>query len=183
LFEKLIDITSAAISTGRPVDDMRRDTLPIVAKMYRDSLPYSSRAALIRSARLMAVEFRALQTAPGKTCLQYAMTSDTAASNAAVKYFSREIGLEELEAMADAIETNDSARVVPRIEDVQPQLAEAVRIVEAKGGNDAAILAQLSEPDVDPVAACRAITAYFDALASLSPDQAEMALRATFGAK
>lgn len=71
--------------------------------------------------------------------------------------------------------------MVPRIEDVQPQLAEAVRIVEAKGGNDAAILAP--DPDVDPAAACRAITAYFDALASLSPEQAEMALRATFGAR
>ena len=79
--------------------------------------------------------------------------------------------------------SSDRERAAPRIEDVQPQLAEAVRIVEAKAGNDAAILAQLADPDVDPAAACRAITAYFDALASLSPEHAELALRATFGAR
>jgi hypothetical protein len=183
LYEQLVDITYTALRTGRTLDDVRGDTLPIMTKLYVDSLPYSNREALIRSARMLATEYRALQTAPGRTCIDYAMRSDVATANATARYFSREIQREEQEAMADAIETSDTHRPIPRLEDVQPLLTEAIRIAQDKVGKDAALLGQLSDPTIDPAAACRAVAVYFDALTSLPPTDSERVLRALFATR
>ena len=183
LFEKLVDIEYAALRTGRSIDDVRGDTLPLIVKLYGESLPYSNREALVRSARLMASEFGELQSAPGRTCLNYALKSDPAAANVAVRYFSDATKREEQEAIADAIESSDTRRTVPKLDDLQPQLAEVVRIVESKIGDDIQLLGQLAEPGIDASRACRALKAYFEAITSLPQGDSERLLRAVFGAR
>jgi hypothetical protein len=180
LFDQLVDITYAALNNGRSMDDVRRDTLPLITKLYVASLPLSSRDALLRNARLMAAEYRALQSAPGRTCLDYASKGDAASATAAVQFLSREIKHEELEAMADAIESRVDLLPVPKIEDVQPEIQAAIQIASEKVGNDIELVARLDDPSIDAAAGCRAAVALFDALVSLPPENAARVLRAMF---
>jgi hypothetical protein len=180
LFDQLVDITYAAINDGQSMDDVRRKTLPLISKIYVASLPLSSRDALLRNARLMAAEYRALQSAPGRTCLDYASKGDAASATAAVQFLSAEIKHEELEAMADAIESRVDLLPVPKMEDVQPDIQAALQIAAEKIGNDIELIARLDDPSIDAKAGCRAAVALFDALVSLPPENAERVLRAMF---
>jgi len=180
LFDQLVDITYAAIKNGQSMEDVRRETLPLISKMYGASLPLSSRDALLRNARLMAAEYRALQSAPGRTCLDYASKGDAASATAAVQFLSKEIKHEELEAMADAIESRMDLMPVPKMEDVQPEIQTALQMASEKVGNDIELVARLDDPTIDAAAGCRAATALFDALVALPPGDAEKVLRAMF---
>ena len=180
LFDQLVDITYAAIKNGQSMDDVRRETLPLITKIYGASLPLSSRDALLRNARLMAAEYRALQSAPGRTCLDYASKGDAASATTAVRFLSAEIKHEELEAMADAIESRVDLLPVPKMEDVQLEIQTAIQMASEKVGNDIELVARLDDPSIDAAAGCRAAVALFEALVSLPPEKAEKVLRAMF---
>ena len=183
LFDQLVDITYAAIKDGRSMDDVRTETFPLITKLYAASLPLSSRDALLRNARLMATEYRALQAAPGRTCLDFASKGDPASAIAAVRFLSKEIKQEELEAMADAIESRVDLLPIPKLEDVQPGIQAALQIASEKVGNDIELIARLDDPSIDAKAGCRAAVALFDALVSLPPENAEKVLRAIFATR
>jgi hypothetical protein len=174
---KILRVTTDAVLEGKSMAEVRPDTAPLVALVCMKRLPLSSDAAVLRYGRLLVARLEALQEAPGSVCFNYAVRGDAGAINAAVKYFPSELATEELEVMADLLESEQLDR--PALSQAQAErLTETALEYAAQGAAEhLEALAGLSDPETDPSRACRALHAFYSGILSLPREDAAMLLR------
>ncbi len=166
-YEKILRVTMDAVREGKSVPELRSVTAPLIALVCMKRLPLSSDAAVLRYGRLFVAQLHVLQEAPGSVCLNYAMRQGSGAVDAAVKYFPSDLATEELESMADVLESEEAARPgVSQAEHARlTERALAYAIQEAP--EDISILASLDDPKTDPSQACRALHAVYSGILTL----------------
>jgi len=181
-YDKLLRASFDGYKNGKSAAELREVIFDLIAPVFASKLPYSSDAAILHFTRVMVAQLTMLQNAPGRICLDYIHARGGAVITAA-KYLSSQISDEEIEAMADVLESADPTRPLPRKQTLDLMIKRGLRQAQKRIGNDVFAIARLDDPNLDPALGCRAATAFYSALLSLPANDAAIALRGAFAGK
>jgi hypothetical protein len=179
-YQQLVDASFQALRAGRSMDQLRDVTFPIVQQVYMKNLPFASDAGVRRFAQLMHDQLVAVQKASISACLEYMRGTSAKEIGAAYALVPPQLRREELEVMAEIVESADPSRKVPASASIEGPLQYALKIAEGQVGDDLSALSMLADPAVDAAKACRAGIAFYGALLSLPEAEGTPTLRFMF---
>ena len=165
------------------MEELRAVTLPILQPVLMKYLPYSSDAAILRFARNMVDQLRAIQSKSSPLCLAHLAGTNQGKSAEAYRLVPDKLRTEELETYTDIMESGDLQRKIPTEAEVQNEIQLAVQDAAKKVGDDLQVLSDINQPSVNPAKACNAYIALYSSIASLPPSQAAKVLRYMFTQK
>jgi hypothetical protein len=175
-YRKILDAELAAYERGDSMDQLRAVTVPLISRVVTELIQYSSDEAVLRLGKLTARQLDLLKQAPPEVCRGH-LLGQPEATAAALRYFPPAIRREEVDVNADIIETADRKRVRVSQAALQTALHKALTKARASAGDDLNAFTALNDPSADPKAICRAASAFFAAVMSLSPDDAALLIR------
>jgi hypothetical protein len=142
-----------------------------LAPLYNRSVANASEAAALRFEKVMVRALGELEAAPPGTCRAFV---ESGTSTEMLRYFSKETRDENLEVMADVIESSSTAQPPVTAAEAKRLSARARRYANA-ARDDAMFAAASSASAPEPKEDCLAARAFYGGIAKLPPgDQAKL---------
>lgn len=178
-FEKVVRASHDAQLRGTSMAELRSVTLPLLQPVYARSLPMASDDALFTMGSWLVANLRELQRAPGQVCVGY-INADSAAREEALSFISKATKEQELEVMAQVMDSAALGRPVAseaQQEVLFPKVFEHARRIV---GEDIQAIQDLQNPRADKAKLCRAMLGLFSGVMNLPKKDAAMMLRMQF---
>ena len=170
-YADLVSSFQAGIARGDALADVVTRTHASLAPLYKRSVTNASEAAALRFEKLMVRALGDLETAPPGTCRAFV---ESGTSTEMLRYFSKETRDENLEVMADVIESSSTAQPPVTAAEARRLLARAHRYANA-ARDDAMFAAASSASAPEPKEDCLAARAFYAGITKLPPgDQAKL---------
>lgn len=167
VYAKILQVMYEGLSRGESMQEMSDRTGSLLTSSFKRALPHASDAALLRFGKLKVTELSELQRVDPEGC-DRVLKGKTASTEEAARSFSAAMRSEELEVMADVIESQDHAREQPSLRDTKRLLSRALRQSVRAGRIDRRALAS---------GGCPAAIAIYAAAADLPPTDGAALIR------
>lgn len=178
-YDEITLAVQQGLARGRSINEMRSVVVPILEPLLAQAVPRASDASLLELADLLRRQLEELQRAPPELCAELVRTGNAAGT---YEYMSKESRQQELEILADVIESaGHPASPLPKMPDqreTERLLARAARLARKKVGIDITGLAGIDSHGLDPSEICRAALGLYAGIAELPSDARAKLVRA-----
>lgn len=111
IYQKILNTLEDGIREGKAMDDMRPLTVSFIGELVKKYTPYADERSLEHLANVIIGEINDLAAAPEPVCFKYLVSGEDI--NEATRFLSKATVHDELDAMADVIESGNLARTMP----------------------------------------------------------------------